>query len=774
MSNEKFKLDPIHESLDMFEQELTLDIWKDKYRYSSEEHPYQSMKRVVEGVYIHDSKEYKDEALGAMLVGLWMPGGRINAGAGTGRRVTLMNCYVDRIIEDDMASIADALKDAMLTMQQGGGIGMDFSTLRPRGAILHKTGSVASGPLPFMDMWNSMCATIMSAGSRRGAMMATMTDSHPDLVDFIKAKQTKGRWTNFNISILISDAFMEAVNYNEDWDLYFNVPPLDGSHIGEFVDDNDIKQYIYRRTSAKDLWKLITTSTYEYSEPGVIYIDRINDLNNLSYCEEIRCTNPCGEQPLPPNGTCNLGAVNLARMVIHPFSDAPIFDWNLLSNTVRMGVRFLDNVIDVTNYPLDAQREEEIAKRRLGLGISGLANAMAQLKVKYGTPESEAFARRVMRAIAIEAYKTSAVLAGERGRFPAYDRKILDAPFLKKLPLDIQDLIADQGLRNGVLLTIAPTGTTSIYYGNISSGIEPVFDYIVKRKVLQPDGKNKEYTAHDYGYRVFHQVHGPAIPSSEMDNLGLPEYMVKSADLSVFEHVRIQAACQEWVDASVSKTINCPESLSLEKFNEVYRLAYDLGCKGCTTYRPSDIRGSVLESAGVQSKLTDDSLHSIQELPKRPTELSGITYKVRWPSHNSALYVTINDQDGRPFEMFISSRSGKSAEWMTALTLMITALMRTLDNVDFISDELQQVVSANDSGWIEGKYYGSLVARIGHVLHEHLERGRDGRNESSLSAPNVIELPVVTKESCPNCEAPSLVHKEGCVTCSQCGYSNCS
>ncbi len=771
-----FTLDPIHANLDMFEQKLSWDIWSDKYKYTDidgvqEGHPHTSMRRVVTGIYKNDTEEHAEMGYQAMGAGLWMPGGRINAGAGTNKRVTLMNCYVDRTIEDDMAGIADALKDAMLTMQQGGGIGMDFSTLRPTGAILHKTGSIASGPLPFIDMWNSMCGTIMSAGARRGAMMSTLSDSHPDLVDYINAKHTKGRWTNFNVSILISDAFMEAVSYGEDWDLYFNVPPADGSQVGQFTDDNDIIQYIYRRTPAKDLWELITDSTYEYSEPGVIFIDRINELNNLSYCEDIRCTNPCGEQPLPPNGTCNLGAVNLARMVRDPFTNRATFDWELLIKIVAVGIRFLDNVIDVTNYPLVAQRLEEKHKRRLGLGITGLANAMAQLGIRYGSSGSVDFSRKVMRTIAIMSYTTSSNLAAERGKFPAYDDAILKAPFIQKLPSELQQLIEAQGLRNGVLLTIAPTGTTSIYYGNVSSGIEPVFEYIVNRKVLQPDNNFKEYTAYDYSWKVFEAVTG----NPPNTGLELPSYMPTAGELSVTEHVRIQAACQEWVDASVSKTINCSESLSLEKFNEVYRLAYDLGCKGCTTYRPSKVRGSVLSSVRDLPK-SDDSPRNIRALPKRPPELSGLTYKVKWPSHNSALYVTINDVDGKPFEMFINSRSGKSGEWMTALMLMISALMRSYDDVSFIPVELQQVVSAHDSGWIEGRYYGSLVARIGHVLELHMERGKDGAaslDDLSMKPDAVVELPTVTKESCPQCEAPALIYKEGCVSCQQCGYSNC-
>jgi len=755
-----FTIDPIHMRMDLFEQELTRDVWADKYRFGDEENPFQSFERVVKGVYAQDpNANAAQEAREAMKLGLWMPAGSIQAAAGTPKSLTYINCFVCQTIPDSVQGISKVLGDGMLTMHKRGGIGMDFSTLRPSGAIIKSTGPTkASGPLGFMPMWNTMCFSIMQAGTRRGAMMGTLADWHPDLPAFIDAKHTPGVLTNFNLSILVSDAFMDAVRNDELWSLYFPVPPLEGA-TGEFVDENGVTQYIYRQMPAQELWNLIVRSTYEYSEPGVIFIDRVNDLNNLKYCEEIRCTNPCGEQPLPPNGACDLGVVNLARMVINPFTSDAKLSWETLRKAVHVGVRFLDNVIDVTPYPLEEQHAEQKAKRRIGLGVSGLADMLAQLKIRYGIGEAETMTRKVMREVAIQAYTASAALAVERGSFPLFEKEpFLGAPFPQKLPSDLIDIIGETGIRNGVLLTVPPTGTISIYYGNVSPGVEPPFAHTYDRKVLQEDGSREEYKAEGYGYRLWNLLH----PTEDV-----PDYMVTSGDLSVQDHIRIQAACQEWVDASVSKTSNCPAEMTFEDFKEVYTLSYNLGCKGCTTYRPSEVRGSVLSTGE-------------DKPPSRPVELSGKTYKVGWPSMSSALYVTINDKDGHPYEIFISSKSAKNSEWTTALTLMISALMRTRKDIKFIPEELKQVVSAHDSAWIDKVFYGSLVARIADVLERHI-KAKEGKPEDSkqttitkVAGPSSISLFWMDgKEICSSCGNPTVVHQEGCSVCTECGYNSC-
>lgn len=812
-TKERFHIDPVHEELAIHEgqgdtQIMTLDVWAAKYKWGEEEHPHESMRRVVEGVYAKDhNRQARRDAYEAMQKALWVPGGRIQAAAGTTKVVTMLNCFVDRTIEDSMDCISDALKDAMLTMQQGGGIGMDFSTLRPSGAYLHRTGAIASGPLPFMDMWDSMCQTIMSAGARRGAMMATMHCEHPDIVKFITAKHEKGRLTNFNVSVLITDAFMDAVENDEDWYLGFGVPRADGKHLFKTERDDEYHQgdwYAYARWQARELWDLIIQNTYEWSEPGVIFIDRVNDENNLQYCETIACTNPCGEQPLPPNGCCNLGAVNLARMVIDPFTTTAYLDYVLLAKVAALGVRFLDNVIDTAGYPLEEQKQEELDKRRIGIGITGLANALAQLQITYGGQDALRVTDTIMKTLKESVYRASSRLAKERGPFPLYDKERWgDTSVVKSLPAPLKRYIKINGIRNGVLGTIAPTGTTSMYVGNVSSGLEPTFLHTMQRRmrriIQDADEVTETYVVSDYAYLMYQQLH----PGSG----AIPDYMVTHADVLVQDHLAMQQVCQKHIDASISKTINCPEGISFDEFKNVYDAAYRLGCKGCTTYRPSDVRGSVLSAPGEDE---DDAALISRPLRDRPTVLTGTTYKVRW-SGDENYYITINDDPrGRPFELFIQSTSSKYSDWTTALSLMISAIMRRGDDPSFIPDELRKVVSINDVGWIDGKFYGSLVSLIGETIGQHLNRDVDQAQSSGVPKgwfdPRMAEFvkKVVTPadssdpqavvehhyistitgevqtmigpplgEICPECNMPTLHPAEGCKLCHNCGYSTC-
>ncbi len=778
----KFSIDPAHEGLDVYAQDdihddyaITLDIWRDKYRWKDEEHPFDSMRRVVEGVYAKDpNKEAKREALEAMQKLLWVPAGRIQSGAGTSNIVTLLNCYVCREIEDSMSGIADALKDTMLTLQQGGGDGMNFSTLRPKGAFLNRTGAIASGPLPFIDMWDTMCHTIMSAGGRRGAQMAVLDCEHPDLIEFITAKQTPNRWTNFNISVLITDAFLDAVKQDEDWFLGFTVPRKDGKHLfvtEKETDDGNIELwYAYTKWSARKLWALIIKNTYEWSEPGVIFIDRINRQNNLNYCEVIIGTNPCGEQPLPADGCCNLGAVNLARMVSDPFSQYAKFDFNLLKQIVSLGIRFLDNVIDVTIYPLEAQAREEIAKRRIGCGITGLANALAQLGVCYGSDEAVEMTGSIMSVLANTTYYTSAVLANERGSFPLYDAELWGngSSIIQNLEDEARLAIAQYGIRNGVLLTIAPTGTTSLYIGNVSSGLEPTFLFKSQRNVRQRDNTLKPYTVYDYNYRLYELVRGHPFE----DDPGNTDFMISHEQLTIDEHLKMQAICQQYIDASVSKTINCPRDITFEEFRQTYEKAYEMGCKGCTTYRYSEMRGAVLLAAkGAAAGPKATPLEETAILV-RPDVLTGKTYKLNWPNIEDNYYITINDIGGTPFEMFIQSTSSKYADWATALSLMISAIMRKGGDTSFISRELMKVRSADDAGWVGSKFYGSLVALIGDTIGKHQKSG-DIRASQKVSIEVSANTQPIIGEICPHCGQPTVFSREGCDRCDSCDYSRC-
>ncbi len=712
----------------------------------------------------------------------FLPAGRILAGAGTGRSVTLFNCFVMGTVADSMDGIFSALREAALTLQQGGGIGYDFSSLRPKGALVAGVGADASGPVSFMDVWDSMCRTIMSAGSRRGAMMATLAVDHPDIEDFITAKRTPGRLSNFNLSVLVSDAFMAAVKNDGTWALHFGGKT-------------------YRTVKAKALWETIMRSTYDYAEPGVIFIDRINDQNNLGYCETISATNPCGEQPLPPYGACLLGSINLAKLVVRPFEVDAALDMAELERLVGTAVRMMDNAIDVSRFPLEVQAQEARAKRRIGLGVTGLADALIFCRVKYGSPHSIELIRAWLAAISHAAYRASVELAKEKGPFPLYDMNpYLSRPHIQALPPDIYNAIAAHGIRNSLLTSIAPTGTISLFADNVSSGIEPIFAFSYKRKILQPDGSRREEMVSDYAVRQFHARFG--------DDAALPDYFVNAQTLSPSGHLAVQAAAQPFIDSAISKTINVPAAISFEDFSHVYLEAYELGCKGCTTYRPNAVTGSVLSIEEPAGAIDAVPLTGLQEpelpLPPpeprelgpripverggvvymtrpldRPEDLSGRTYKIKWLDSDHAFYITINDieKDGRrrPFEIFINSKNMEAYAWALALTRMISAVFRRGGDVSFVVDELKAIFDPRGGQWMSGRYVPSLLAAIGEVIERHMiDIGFLGQRGPSLAPEAHVPVEGARARFCPRCGDASFIKLEGCDTCLSCGYSKCS
>ncbi len=680
----------------------------------------------------------------------FLPAGRILAGAGTARSVTLFNCFVMGTVPDSMAGIFDMLKEAALTMQQGGGIGYDFSTIRPQGAPVSGVAADASGPLSFMDVWDAMCRTIMSAGSRRGAMMATMRCDHPDIGDFITAKQDAARLRMFNLSVLVTDAFMDAVKTDAPWPLRF-----DG--------------VVHDTVPARALWDSIMRATYDYAEPGVIFIDRINQANNLNYCETIAATNPCGEQPLPPYGACLLGSVNLARLVEAPFTPQARLDTDALATLVRDAVRMMDNVVDVSRFPLPAQAHEARAKRRIGLGVTGLADALILTGLRYGDDAAVAQTDAWLHAVARAAYMASVELAREKGPFPLYDRDaFLASGTMQAMDADVRGAVAEHGIRNALLTSIAPTGTISLYAGNVSSGIEPVFATSYTRKVLQKDGTRTEEVVEDYAVALWRQMHGDA---------PLPDHVVTAQDLPPQAHVRMQAAAQRWVDSSISKTINCPADIGFDAFKDVYLAAWNSGCKGCTTYRPNDVTGSVLSVSDTAAKPAaggGDVVYLSDPL-ERPEALDGCTYKLKWPGSEHAIYVTINDTviagHRRPFEIFINSKNMEHFAWTVALTRMISAVFRRGGDVSFVVEELKAVFDPRGGAWVQGRYIPSILAAIGGVIETHL-RHIGFIDADGIGLPTDPTAPTPTA-SCPACGAPEIVMTEGCATCRACGHSGC-
>jgi len=1084
----------------------------------------------------------------------FLPAGRILAGAGTDRSVTLFNCFVMGTIDDSMDGIFSHLREAALTLQQGGGIGYDFSTLRPKGAPVKGVGADASGPVSFMEVWDAMCRTIMSAGARRGAMMATLTCDHPDIESFVDAKRERGRLTNFNLSVLVSDAFMDAMKADAPWELKF-----DGT--------------VMRTVKARELWDRIMRANYETAEPGVIFIDRINEENNLGYCETIRATNPCvtadtwiatnegprqvreltgaafvtladgrawasdargffstgkkpivelvtregyrlrltpdhrlrraisrtgskitwewieagklapgddilihdhrdaprwgeednalnddadgyllglllgdgvlkqdkavlsvwpgarvangaderpgvrgimanalqaaahlprradftgwvevagrgefrltlaavkrlalahgmapgrkeitvamerrssafhsgllrglfdsdgsvqgdqrkgvgirlaqsnletlraaqrmllrlgiasslyqerrvagfkalpdgqgaskdyairaqhelviagdniavyaervgfantakaqrlsialanyrralnrerfcatvekivpageaevfdaaipglhafdanglwahncGEQPLPPYGACLLGSLNLARLVKHPFDDAAHIDLDELAALTGTAVRLLDNVIDVSRFPVPAQRTEAIAKRRIGLGVTGLADALIFCRTRYGSTESVALIDSWLSTISDAAYLASAAIAGEKGSFPLFDaREFLARPFTLRLPQHVRATIAKNGMRNGLLTSIAPTGTISLFAGNVSSGIEPVFAYSYTRKVLQADGSSRVETVEDFAYRAFRARFGV--------DAALPDFFVNAQTLSPADHLAVQATAQRHIDSSISKTINVPAGISFAAFKDVYLSAYELGCKGCTTYRPNDVTGAVLRTAEAP---TIEPREERQEpaptfTPPRPRESSGVivymtrpldrpevllgqTYKIKWLDTDHAFYITVNDveKDGRrrPFEVFINSKNMEAYAWAVALTRMISAVFRRGGDVSFVVDELKAIFDPRGGQWSQGRYVPSLMAAIGEVIEKHMIAIGFIAPRDTVLVPEERRAVAVAAEGaparfCPRCSSASFVRMEGCDSCLACGYSRC-
>jgi ribonucleoside-diphosphate reductase alpha chain len=822
-------------------QQFSIDVMLEKYAKGDETRVEDIYLRVARGVALAEPKEsrakieaefvdnFKRGALGA---------GRIMSAAGAGIDATLINCFVQpvgdaiqNVDSNGLPGIYVALLQAAETMRRGGGVGYNFSAIRPRGARVHSTGSAASGPCSYMDVFDASCRTVESAGSRRGAQMGILDCSHPDLLEFIAAKHTKGRWNNFNVSVAVTDEFMQAVADDATWQLVHKAEPSPAQRAAEDMHQREDGLWVYREVRAREVWNTIMRSTYDVAEPGVVFMSRMNDDNNLRAVESIRATNPCGEQPLPAYGCCNLGPLNLTRFVHDPFAQmrggAPSFDWDALARTTRTQVRFLDDVLDVTLWPLEEQAREAAAKRRIGVGFTGLGDTLVMLGLRYDAQEGRDFAIRVARTMRDEAYRASVELAKERGKFPLFDAKryLEEGTFASRLPDDIKSAIREHGIRNSHLLSIAPTGTVSLAFAdNASNGIEPAFSWTYQRTKRMADGSRQTFPVEDHAYRLYREMGG--------DVNALPEYFVSALEMSAHDHMEMMAAVQPFVDTSISKTVNVPADYPFDKFQDLYFEAWRRGLKGLATYRPNETLGAVLSVTPAETpsdspdpELDLDPLRiAIDHRPRG--ELPGIIEKVEYLTQagKKSLYLAVSfiEVTGRiggedvtierPIEFFIpTGQRDESQQWITATmrSLSLAArggfAARTLQDMRKVSWDRGQV-RLGDVERLDGhrspRWHDSEVAALAYAIQQILYRrgflDAEGNQVPSRvlarkradGAPHPVavadereevsegiarseidphSLPLMHGRKCATCGANAVIRKDGCDFCTACG-----
>src|SRR3954465_8596211 len=606
-------------------QEICRDTLIEKYAKGNEASIDEVRRRVARALAQIESEErrahWERRFLQAQNDG-FIPAGRINSAAGVQLQATLITCFVQPVgdsiseVVDGKPGIYTALLEAAETMRRGGGVGYDFSAIRPKGAEVKGTRSRASGPISYMRVFDRSCETVESAGSRRGAQMGVLRCDHPDVEDFIRAKD-QGDLSNFNISVGVTDEFMQAVEKDHEFELVHRAPPSKKTH--QRADG----LWVYKKIRARDLWDLIMRSTYDHAEPGILFLDRINRDNNLNYCETIEATNPCAEQPLPPYGCCCLGSIDLTKYVSAPFTEQSKFDLERFAKTVEVSVRMLDNVLEVTAWPLESTRQEEMAKRRVGLGFTGLGDALIMLRLRYDTDAARRMAATISEAMRDAAYRGSVELARERGAFPLFnaDLSLSGTSFATRLPASIKQLIKQHGLRNSHLLSIAPTGTISLAFAdNASNGIEPPFSWTYTRKKRMADGTLKEFPVEDHAWRRY------KASGADMENL--PPYFVTALELTARAHEQMVAAVAPYIDTSISKTVNVPEDYPYGEFQDLYFLAWKSGLKGLATYRPNKVLGSVLSVGSTPQDFVQDDVNRRLTVKSVPAP---VLASLRWP-----------------------------------------------------------------------------------------------------------------------------------------------
>ena len=789
-------------------QPISQDVLAEKYLATGEQTAEDLFRRVSKALADQEKPELRAEWAEKFFQNMQagaIGAGRIMAAAGLDTKATLINCFVQPVAdatngfdEHGNPGIYTALSQAAETMRRGGGVGYDFSNLRPKGAKVKGTNSFASGPCSFIDVFDASCTTVESAGARRGAQMGVMRIDHPDVLDFITAKRQKGRWNNFNVSVGVTSAFMQAVESDAQWELVHIATPSD-NQIEEGAHQREDGKWVYRTVAARELWDTIMKSAYDFAEPGILFIDNINTDNNLYYAETIAATNPCGEQPLPPYGCCDLGPIILTKFVRDAFTENAHFDFEAFRAAVSIQVRMLDNVLDATVWPLPEQHKESQQKRRIGVGFTGLGDALIMLGLKYNSEAGVAQGEEIARNMRDAAYLASVELAKEKGAFPLFDAdKYLQSGFTQRLPEEIRAAIRKHGIRNSHLLSIAPTGTVSLASAdNASNGIEPPFSWTYQRKKRTADGGNAFYTVEDHAYRLYKAKFGA--------DAELPAYFVSALEMTAAEHVAMMRAVQPYIDTAISKTVNIPADYPFEDFKNLYMESWKAGLKGCATYRPNDTLGAVLS---VEAPKTEEkpapqpaAAHTsglsavVERRPEGP--LNAVVDKIEYYTHDGVrrLYLVVSfmyvNGVERPIEFFMPvGQTGESQQWITA-TMRSLSLAARGGFLDKALDDLRKVAWDRGPiryGWRDKEdgtriplWHDSEVALLAYAIQSIIANRASQEQQpapinpaapTTVTATPAAATPAqaMSGTKCPECGAHAVIKKDGCSFCTSCGY----
>lgn len=815
-------------------QSITIDVLLEKYAKGNEKTVYDIYRRVAAGVASVEKEElrviWENRFYNNMLHGA-IGAGRIMSAAGANIDSSLLNCFVQPVGDsiqgednDGYPGIYEALRESAETMKRGGGVGYNFSKIRPKNAVVGNVGAMASGPCSYMDIFDASCRTIESAGARRGAQMGVLNIDHPDVEEFIVAKRTPGRWNNFNVSVFVTDAFMKAKNYDTSVDLIHKAKPSQ-----KLIDEGAYQRndgiWVYKKVNALDLWNKIMQSNYDFAEPGILFRDNMNNDNNLRYCETLDATNPCAEQPLPNYGCCDLGPIILPKFVNNPFEEIASFDYIAFKEAVTIQVRFLDNVLDATYWPLKQQKKESDSKRRIGVGFTGLANALAMLNIKYNSEEGLETSRLIAQAMRDTAYTASVNLAKEKGSFSLFnaDKYLEEGTFASRLPDHIKEYIREFGIRNSHLLSIAPTGTVSLAFAdNASNGIEPPYALAYTRKKRMVDGTSQIYFVVDHALRIYLSTIDLDFSNSILEAivnykdtfmyLGketkvksvIPTAFVTALELTTDEHVAMLRVVQPYIDTSISKTVNCPTSITFDDFKGIYDLAHDSKLKGISTYRPNTILGAVLSVEPGVNKPKEEVKDSIEVLlnsfiKKRPSgTLESKTRKVEYINsfvednfYVGLSFIDVAENVKRPIEVFFTvCPDGVSQEWLDSYAINLSLLARGGLEVFCKALRADRKVKSDKGqtryGWYtkpDGskvpKFHSSEVACMAFAIQEILIEENiidingfvlyqnTKKVEKETEAISVVRT---VGKVCPECGAAAMIKVNSCDKCLECGH----